>query len=75
MKEFLENKLLGYRSETQKLRKTNEKDCSDCSSSWYQKGYEDGLKEGLKQANELMESFMKEYQEKMDRFLIHKGEE
>ena len=76
MKDFLVNKLLNYRSKIKKLRKTNEKDCSDCSRrSWYQKGYEDGLKEGLRQANELMDNFMAEHKEKMDSFLVHKGEE
>lgn len=52
-----------------------EKDCSKCSrGSWYQIGYEDGLKEGLRQANELLDNFMKDYQEKMDRYLIYKGD-
>lgn len=52
-----------------------EKDCSKCSRrSWYQIGYEDGLKEGLRQANELLDNFMKDYQEKMDRYLIYKGD-
>ena len=41
----------------------------------YKKGYEDGLRDGLKQANELMNNFMTEHKEKMDRFLINKGEE
>ena len=43
--------------------------------SEYQKGYEDGLREGLSIANELMEDFLEEHQERMDRLLFNEGEE
>ena len=43
--------------------------------SEYNKGYEDGLREGLLIANELMEEFLEEHQEKMDRLLFSEGEE
>ena len=51
-----------------------EKDCSKCSKRFYKEGYEDGLKEGLKYANEMLLTFIDEYQDQIDRFLSLEGD-
>lgn len=41
----------------------------------YQCGYEDGQKSGLQQGYDMIKKLLKEQQSKMDKLLVHEGEE